>query len=54
MKDAAIYLRVSTIQQDYNRQKNELIELVTRDGYNIKYIFEEKISGRNDERPVTI
>ena len=44
--NAAIYLRVSTLDQDYERQRDELLELATREGYNVpeEYIFEEKKS----------
>lgn len=48
---AALYLRVSTNKQDYERQKRELIDYATKDSCEIKYIFEEKGSGLNNERP---
>lgn len=51
MKQAAIYLRVSTDQQNYDRQKNELLDYCKRNQLDVKYIFEEKESGRKDDRP---
>ena len=51
MKQAAIYLRVSTDQQNYDRQKNELLDYCQRNQLDVKYIFEEKESGRKDDRP---
>ena len=51
MKQAAIYLRVSTDQQNYDRQKNELLDYCNRNQLDVKYIFEEKESGRKDDRP---
>ena len=44
MKQAAIYLRVSTDQQNYDRQKKELLAYCTRNQLQVKYIFEEKDS----------
>lgn len=51
MKQAAIYLRVSTDQQDYGRQKKELLAYCKRNQLKVKHIFEEKESGRKDDRP---
>lgn len=51
MKQVALYLRVSTNQQDYDRQKQELNAYCKRNRLHIKYIFEEKESGRKDDRP---
>lgn len=51
MKQAAIYLRVSTDQQNYDRQKKELLDYCKRNRLDVKYIFEEKESGRKDDRP---
>ena len=51
MKQAAIYLRVSTDQQNYDRQKKELLDYCIRNQLDVKYIFEEKESGRKDDRP---
>lgn len=51
MKEAAIYLRVSTDQQNYDRQKNELLDYCKKNQLDVKYIFEEKESGRKDDRP---
>ena len=51
MKQVALYLRVSTNQQDYDRQKQELKAYCKRNRLHIKYIFEEKESGRKDDRP---
>ncbi|NDV84810.1 recombinase family protein [Bacteroides sp. 51] len=44
MKRAAIYLRVSTMDQNYDRQERELKVLAESLGYEIKYVFEEKRS----------
>ena len=43
-KKAAIYLRVSTADQNYDRQEIELRELAQREGYTITQVFEEKRS----------
>lgn len=51
MKQAAIYLRVSTDQQNYDRQKKELEDYCKRNQLKVKYTFEEKESGRKDDRP---
>lgn len=48
---AAIYARVSTQAQEYDRQISELKRKIEQDGFLLKYIFEEKISGRALERP---
>lgn len=47
----AIYSRVSTLDQDYNRQTNELKEYAKYFGIEITHVFEEKESGFNDDRP---
>lgn len=47
----AIYSRVSTLDQDYNRQTNELKEYAKFFGIEVTYIFEEKESGFNNDRP---
>lgn len=44
MKKAAIYLRVSTTDQNYERQKMELEALAKSKGYEIVRTFEEKKS----------
>lgn len=46
----ALYLRVSTDVQDYNRQKNDLTALVDKEKNEIAYIFSDKVSGFKDER----
>lgn len=51
MKRTAIYLRVSTISQDYDRQKSELLSYCTRNNLQVSYVFEEKMSGAIDDRP---
>lgn len=43
-KKAAIYLRVSTVDQNYERQEMELKALVEFEGYELAYVFEEKKS----------
>ena len=47
----AIYSRVSTLDQDYNRQTNELKEYAKYMSIEITHVFEEKESGFNDDRP---
>lgn len=48
----AIYLRVSTLEQDPEKQKNECVEFATKKGYDIKEIFLEQLSGYKDiDRP---
>lgn len=44
MKRAAIYLRVSTTDQNYDRQGIELKQFASALGYEVKYVFEEKKS----------
>lgn len=44
MKKAAIYLRVSSTDQNYERQEMELKALAKALGYEVKYIYEEKHS----------
>lgn len=51
MKRTAIYLRVSTAIQDYQRQKDELLSYAQRNDLQVCYVFEEKMSGAIDERP---
>ena len=46
----AIYSRVSTEIQDYGKQTDELKEYAIRNGIEVKYIFEEKVSGFKDDR----
>lgn len=46
----AIYSRVSTEIQDYGRQTDELKDYAARNNIEIKYIFEEKVSGFRDDR----
>ena len=41
----AIYSRVSTLDQDYKRQTNELKEYAQYMGIEITHVFEEKESG---------
>ncbi len=47
----AIYSRVSTENQEYKRQTEELSEYAKRNGIEITHIFEEKESGFNKDRP---
>lgn len=46
----AIYSRVSTEIQDYGKQTDELKEFAIHNNIEIKYIFEEKVSGLKDDR----
>ena len=48
---AAIYSRVSTDQQDYSKQTDELKDYAKRNGIEVVYVFEEKESGFNNDRP---
>ena len=48
---AAIYSRVSTDQQDYSKQTEELKDYAQRNGIEVVYVFEEKESGFNNDRP---
>ena len=49
---AVIFARVSTNQQEYDRQINELMALATNKGWSVEAVFSEKISGAkaNSER----
>lgn len=47
----AIYSRVSTEEQDYSKQTNELKDYASRNGIEVVYVFEEKESGFNNDRP---
>lgn len=49
-KIARIYLRVSTLQQNLDRQR-EIIEEAKRNGFYIAGVYEEKASGVNASRP---
>ena len=51
MKKTALYLRVSTQIQDYQRQKTELLSYAERNNLDVVYVFEEKMSGAIDDRP---
>ena len=46
----AIYSRVSTEIQDYGKQTDELKDYAARNNIEVKYIFEEKVSGFKDDR----
>ena len=52
MKKVAIFARVSTSIQDYERQVNELTALAVRNEWTVEATFCEKVSGakRNSER----
>ncbi len=47
---AAIYLRVSTIDQNTELQKAELLQYLSNRGLNLVASFEDKASGTNDSR----
>jgi DNA invertase Pin-like site-specific DNA recombinase len=53
MKKAVILARVSTAQQEYERQINELTEFANRMNLQIVKVFANKISGakKNEDRP---
>ena len=48
-----VFCRVSTLQQEYNRQVIELSALALSNGWSVEAVFAEKISGakKNTERP---
>lgn len=46
----AIYSRVSTEDQDYSKQTNELTDYAKANGIEVVYTFEEKISGFQNDR----
>lgn len=52
MREAALLLRCSTNLQDYNRQKNDLLALADKLGFNVReeYIFGEYVTGKDDIR----
>ena len=52
MEKVAIFARVSTNIQDYERQVNELTGLAARNGWTVEGTFSEKVSGakKNTER----
>ena len=47
----AIYSRVSTEMQDYSKQTNELRDYASKNDIEVVYVFEEKESGFNNDRP---
>lgn len=49
MNEAIIYLRVSTDQQDYQRQKIDLESFAKKSELNVINIFTDKLSGTKDE-----
>jgi len=46
----ALYLRVSTDVQDFNRQKTDLTAKALNDGHEIAFTFSDKISGFKNEK----
>ena len=50
--NTAIYTRVSTSVQDYQRQIDELQQFASSRGWNVLQVFSEKVSGakKNEER----
>lgn len=51
-KRAAIYARVSTNDQNCQRQVSDLTEYATRLGYDVVSVHQEKASGAKDDRKV--
>ncbi|MBD8387918.1 recombinase family protein [Dysgonomonas sp. BGC7] len=53
MKRVVIYARVSTLNQDFNRQINDLTDFAKRNDMIVDCVFAEKVSGtkRQEERP---
>lgn len=52
IKTAVIYARVSTKDQDNQRQVSELKAFAQRRGFEVIAVLEEKASGAKDDRPV--
>ena len=50
-KNAALYCRVSTVDQSCERQERELLAYAKRAGYNVVGVWEETASGGKDSRP---
>lgn len=50
IKRAAIYCRVSTIEQSTDNQRKELSTYAENRGWKLFYIYEERISGASDKR----
>lgn len=50
--EVVLFCRVSTMQQEYDRQVNELSALALSNGWNVEGVFAEKVSGakKNVER----
>lgn len=50
--EVVLFCRVSTMQQEYNRQVNELSALALSNGWSVEGVFAEKVSGakKNVER----
>ena len=51
MKRAAIYVRISTAEQNSDLQNHELPEYCQRRGWQVAEIYEDHISGGKDRRP---
>lgn len=50
MKRIVIFVRVSTVIQDYDRQVNELTMLAYRNNWSVEAVFAEKVSGAQNNR----
>lgn len=48
----ALYVRVSSQDQNTDLQKQELQDFVSRRGWNIAGIYEDRATGTNDQRPM--
>lgn len=51
LKRAALYLRISSLDQKTDLQADELIPYVERRGWTLYRVFEDKISGTTNSRP---
>lgn len=51
MKEVALYLRVSTNDQNCDLQRKELTSLVKSKGWDISNVYEDKATGTNGNRP---
>jgi putative DNA-invertase from lambdoid prophage Rac len=50
-KNAALYCRVSTVDQSCERQERELLAYAKRAGYNVVGVWKKTASGGKDSRP---
>lgn len=51
MKRAAVYVRISTAEQNPELQNHELPEYCSRRGWRVTEVYEDRLSGGKDRRP---